>query len=55
MSTPKMEVKCGVDCCHYWKDNCCHADLLEVNSMNGRNTHTSDDTCCTTFKPSQSR
>ncbi|MFT8316193.1 MAG: DUF1540 domain-containing protein [Clostridium sp.] len=49
---PKMEVKCGVDSCNYWKNNVCNASALEVNPMSGKNEpHTSDDTCCTTFKP----
>ncbi|CAB1262790.1 DUF1540 domain-containing protein [Clostridium sp. MT-14] len=51
MNLPKMEVKCSVDCCNYWKDNHCNADALEVNSMRGKKPDTSDDTCCTTFKP----
>ena len=53
MTSPKMEVKCSVNCCDYWKDNCCHAISLEVNPMSGKNKpNTSDDTSCTTFKPS---
>lgn len=55
MNSPKMEVKCGVDCCDYWKDNCCNASSLEVNPMQGKNPHSSDDTRCTTFKPSKER
>ncbi|AYD39985.1 DUF1540 domain-containing protein [Clostridium fermenticellae] len=48
----RMQVKCGVDSCHYWQDSMCHADQLEVNPMSGKaNPHTSDDTCCKTFKP----
>ena len=53
MTSPKMEVKCSVNCCDYWKDNCCLANSLEVNPMSGKNKpNTSDDTSCTTFKPS---
>jgi hypothetical protein len=53
MNSPKMEVKCSVDCCNYWKDSCCSANSLEVNPMRGTNPHTSDDTCCKTFRPSK--
>jgi hypothetical protein len=47
---PKLEVKCGVDNCHYWKSQACHADNLEVNPLGDGKAHTSDGTCCTTFK-----
>lgn len=50
MAAPTMQVKCGVDTCHYWDSNFCTADGLEVNPMNSE-ARTSDDTCCTTFKP----
>jgi hypothetical protein len=50
MDAPKMQVKCGVDSCHYWKSNYCTASALEVNTMVS-DAHTSDDTCCTTFRP----
>ncbi|WP_341435446.1 DUF1540 domain-containing protein [Clostridium acidisoli] len=53
MNSPKMEVKCSVDCCNYWQDNCCNANSLEVNPMKNTSPHTSDDTCCKTFKPSK--
>lgn len=53
MDSHKMQVKCGVDCCNYWNDNCCHANVLEVNPMKGKKPNTSDDTCCTTFKPTK--
>lgn len=50
MDAPKMEVKCGVDTCLYYKENMCYASKLEINPM--RDTpKTSDETCCTTFKP----
>lgn len=51
MDSPRMEVKCSVDSCNYWKDNYCHAKSLKVDPMENRNAHTSDDTCCTTFRP----
>lgn len=53
MDAPRMQVRCSVDNCHYWKNNSCNAKALEVNSMEGKNPNTSDDTCCTTFKPSK--
>ncbi|WP_084156229.1 DUF1540 domain-containing protein [Clostridium akagii] len=53
MNSPKLEVKCSVDCCDYWKDSCCNASALEVNPMTGKTPHTSDDTACTTFKPNK--
>lgn len=51
MAAPSMPVKCGVDSCHYWDSSYCTAKALEVNPMGGKNARTSDDTCCTTFKP----
>lgn len=48
---PKLEVKCGVDSCHFWKSNLCHADNLEVNPRGNGNARTSDETLCTTFRP----
>ncbi len=51
MPAPKMQVKCGVDNCHYWKNHVCHADSLEVNPQGDGRANTSDGTCCTTFKP----
>lgn len=50
---PKMEVKCSVDTCHYWKSEYCHADNLEVNPTGDMVAHTSDGTCCTTFRPNK--
>lgn len=47
---PKMEVKCSVDNCHFWKSNYCHADNLQVDPDSNAEAHTSDDTRCTTFK-----
>lgn len=52
MDAPKMQVKCGVENCHYNKQHMCHADCLEVNTMGGRGTNkaeSSDSTCCSTF------
>nr|WP_291300381.1 DUF1540 domain-containing protein [Desulfosporosinus sp. BICA1-9] len=50
MMAPKMEIKCSVDTCHYWKSNYCHADNLEVNAQGDGIANSSDGTCCTTFK-----
>lgn len=47
---PKMEVRCGVDTCQYWKSDFCHANALEVNATGDGKAKTSDGTCCTTFK-----
>ena len=49
MSAPKMQVKCGVDSCHYWESDYCTASSIEVNPMDNQDARTSDDTCCTTF------
>lgn len=53
MDSPKMQVKCGVENCHYNKECKCHADELEVNAMGDKKADTSDGTCCTTFKNSK--
>ena len=47
---PRMEVKCHVSNCHYFKNDYCHADKIEVNPK-GRQAHTSDDALCSTFIP----
>lgn len=44
-----MQVKCGVDNCHYWHNHYCTAGALEVNAMGDGHADTSDGTCCTTF------
>ncbi|MBA1336597.1 MAG: hypothetical protein HPY66_3032 [Firmicutes bacterium] len=49
MTAPKMQVKCGVDNCHYWHNHYCTASALEVNAMGDGHADTSDGTCCTTF------
>ena len=42
-------VKCTVQECHYHcGDDKCTANAITVN---GKNPHTSEETCCTTFKP----
>lgn len=46
-----MEVKCGVNNCHFWQNNYCNANGLEVNPQGDGKANTSDGTCCTTFKP----
>ncbi|MFZ5968459.1 MAG: DUF1540 domain-containing protein [Bacillota bacterium] len=50
MEAPRMNVKCGVDNCHYNKNHMCHASAIEVNAMGDGKARTSDGTCCTTFK-----
>lgn len=52
LNAPKMRVKCGVDNCQYNKDHMCYAHMLEVNSAGMDQPHTSDGTCCATFKES---
>lgn len=47
---PKMQVKCSVDNCVYNKSNMCYANSLDVNAMGDHKAHTSDGTCCSTFK-----
>jgi len=47
---PRIQVRCGVDTCHYWKSDFCHADKLEVNPQGDGEARTSDGTCCTTFR-----
>jgi hypothetical protein len=51
MDAPSMQVKCGVESCHYNKQNMCFAHGLEVNPKGGTKAKTSDATCCTTFIP----
>lgn len=53
MDAPKMQVKCSVENCHFNKQNMCHADNLKVDAMGDKKAHTSDGTCCTTFKDHQ--
>lgn len=53
MDAPRMQVKCGVDNCHYNKSMMCHANDLEVNAMGDGKAETSDGTCCRTFKCSK--
>lgn len=55
MTAPKIQVKCGVDNCHYWESQYCTANALEVNTMGDGTAETSDGTCCTTFKPGNKR
>lgn len=50
MDAPKIQVKCSVNNCQYWKDQHCEASAVEVNTMGDGIAHTSDGTCCTTFK-----
>jgi hypothetical protein len=53
MNAPKMQVKCGVDNCHYNNNKMCNAKALEVNAMGDGKAQTSDGTACTTFKNGQ--
>ena len=52
---PIMQVKCGVENCHYNNSYMCYANDLEVNAMGDGKAETSDGTCCSTFKNSNSR
>jgi len=45
-----MQVKCGVHNCHYNQNHMCHAQGVEVNAMGDGQAHTSDGTCCSTFR-----
>jgi len=49
MDAPRMNVKCGVENCHYNNNRTCHANSLEVNALGDGHARTSDGTCCTTF------
>lgn len=53
MESPKMQVRCGVNTCHYWKSDFCQANSLEVNPQGDGKALSSDGTCCTTFKPQE--
>ena len=50
MTAPKMQVKCGVDNCEYWRNHYCTASAIEVNPMGDGHAKTSEGTCCTTFR-----
>lgn len=50
MESPKMCVRCGVHNCHHNHRGMCHASELEVNAMGDGKAHTSDGTCCRTFR-----
>ena len=54
MGSPKIEVKCTVDSCHYNHNERCHASALEVNTLNNSQAETSSETNCSTFKPDES-
>lgn len=49
MESPKVQVKCSVDNCHFNKNQMCYAQNLEVNALGDGKAYTSDGTCCTTF------
>ncbi|WP_227762609.1 DUF1540 domain-containing protein [Zhaonella formicivorans] len=47
----KIEVRCYVDSCTFWKGNICTAGAIEVASEDAEKTpHRSDHTMCNTFK-----
>lgn len=48
-SSSKLQVKCSVSNCQYYKDHLCHAENIEVNALGDGRAKTSDGTCCTTF------
>ncbi|HHX59297.1 MAG TPA: DUF1540 domain-containing protein [Epulopiscium sp.] len=57
MESPKMQVKCSVENCHYNHNEQCHASALEVNPMSTMSNsivETSNETSCKTFKPDES-
>jgi len=47
--SPRMQVKCGVENCHYNKDRMFHARALDINPVGDGKARTSDGTCCSTF------
>ena len=54
METPKIEVKCSVENCHYNNDEVCHASSLKVDAIGDCEAESSNGTSCTTFKPGES-
>lgn len=48
-TSPRIEVRCGVENCSYNKSSICHAKELEVKAMGDKKAYTSDGTCCCTF------
>ncbi len=50
MTAPRMQVKCGVHNCEYWREHYCTADAIEVDATGDGHAHTSEGTCCITFK-----
>lgn len=54
MESPKMQVQCSVDSCHYNNDDMCHASSLKVDAIGDCKAETSNGTSCTTFKPDES-
>jgi hypothetical protein len=54
-AAPKMQVKCGVENCHYNNSRMCHAENLEVNAMGDKKAETSDGTACSTFKKHEAK
>lgn len=50
MDIPKMNVKCSVDNCHYYKGENCHAPQLKVDPLGDGRAETKDGTRCSTFQ-----
>ena len=50
---PRMEVKCHVSNCQYYRNDYCHADKIEVNAKHQDHASTSDDALCSTFIPAR--
>ena len=49
-----QDVKCSVDNCTFWKHgDRCAADIINVVSYTEERAHTSHETGCRTFKPTQ--
>ncbi len=51
MENNRIQVKCGVDTCNYYKNNYCQANSIEVNPQGNMKSKTSHETQCTTFIP----
>ncbi|SHN85117.1 DUF1540 domain-containing protein [Desulfitobacterium chlororespirans] len=52
MDSPIQGVKCVVNTCHYWGNDHCHAQTIEIQAPNAK---TSEMTDCATFAPSDMR
>lgn len=55
MASPKMQVKCSVESCHYNQNQRCHSSALEINPVSDNiEVESSHETSCMTFKPDES-